>query len=115
VEQELISHSLIRNSYGRIIDRIIGPAVLPRSRSDNAKRLLGWLTCARRTLKWREIQSAVSLDLDEGIFSPDLRFQDDCKDLCASLVERSTDDSVTLVHSTARKYGLRPFFKNCYV
>lgn len=64
------------------------------------------LTCARRTLKWREIQGAVSLDLDEGVFSPDLKFQDDCKDLCASLVERNSDDSVTLVHSTAKKYPI---------
>jgi len=90
--------------YGRIVGRIIGPAVLPRSRSDNAKKLLGWLTCAKRTLKWCEVQGAVSVDFDNGTMSSDLQFQEDCKDLCASLVERSSDGSVALVHSTAKRY-----------
>jgi hypothetical protein len=98
------SSSLTSSSYDRIIERIIGPNVLPRSRSVNARKLLGWLTCAKRTLKWREVQGAVSIDLDDGTLCTDLQFQDDCKDLCASLVERTTDGSVALVHSTARKY-----------
>jgi hypothetical protein len=33
----------------------------------------------------------------------DLQLQDNCKDLLASLVERSVDDSVYLVHSTAKR------------
>lgn len=77
--------------------------MLPRSRSDSAKKLLGWLTCAKRTLKWCEIQGAVSIDFDDGTMSSDLRFQEGCKDLCASLVERRSDDSVALVHSTAKR------------
>ncbi|KAH8722373.1 hypothetical protein GQ44DRAFT_687152 [Phaeosphaeriaceae sp. PMI808] len=91
-------------SYGRVIDRIIGPDVQPKSRSENAKKLLGWLVCAKRALYWREIQGAVSIDLEEGTICPDLRFEDDCKDLCASLVDRASDGTVVLVHSTAKRF-----------
>ncbi|KAF2642210.1 hypothetical protein P280DRAFT_449775 [Massarina eburnea CBS 473.64] len=94
----------LEQAYDRIIGRIIGPGVVPRSRSDNAKMLLGWLTCAKRTLRWCEIQGAVSIDLEDGTMSSDLQFQEDCKDLCASLVERSSDGSVALVHSTTKRY-----------
>lgn len=88
--------------YTRIIDRVIGPSVQHRSRG-YAEQVLGWLVCAKRTLKWREIQGAVSVDMVRGTMNRDLQLQDDCKDLLASLVERSADDSVNLVHSTAKR------------
>ncbi|KAF2726766.1 hypothetical protein EJ04DRAFT_452711 [Polyplosphaeria fusca] len=90
----------LEQAYARIIERIIGPTVQPRSRSENAKKLLGWLACAKRTLKWHEIQGAVSIDLEDGTISSDLQFRGDCKDICASLVDIDTDGSVVLVHST---------------
>lgn len=95
---------LMSARYGRILERIIGPTIQPQSRSNTAKRLLGWLACAKRPLYWYEIQGAVSLDLEEGVVCPDMRFEVDCKDLCASLVDRSSDGSVVLVHTTAKKY-----------
>ncbi|KAF1840937.1 uncharacterized protein K460DRAFT_410330 [Cucurbitaria berberidis CBS 394.84] len=94
----------LEQAYSRIINRIMGPAMQPHPRSDHAKRLLGWLACAKRTLQWFEIQCAVSVNLEEGILSSDLKFQDNCKDLCASLVELSSEGFVVLVHSTAKKF-----------
>ncbi|KAI0577634.1 zf-H2C2-2 domain-containing protein [Pyrenophora tritici-repentis] len=90
--------------YARIVDRIIGPTVQPISRRNSARKLLGWLACTKRALQWYEIQGAVSVDLKEGDICLDMRFEDDCKDLCASLVERTTDGSVMLVHSTAKMF-----------
>ncbi|KAH7065669.1 hypothetical protein BKA63DRAFT_571819 [Paraphoma chrysanthemicola] len=94
----------IEQAYDRVINRIMSPAVEPPSRRQNTSMLLGWLVCTKRTLYWREIQCLVSLDLEQGTLCHDLRFEDDCKELCASLVSRASDDSVTLVHSTAKRY-----------
>ncbi|XPS93405.1 hypothetical protein M3J09_002762 [Ascochyta lentis] len=91
-------------AYSRVVDRIIGPTVQSRSRSRYAKQVLCWLVCAKRPLKWREIQGAVSIDLCTGTMNPDYQLQDDCKDLLASLVECSAEGSVDLVHSTAKSY-----------
>ncbi|KAF2800244.1 hypothetical protein K505DRAFT_229183, partial [Melanomma pulvis-pyrius CBS 109.77] len=100
----LDQYSLNNARYARIVERIIGPTVQTRSRKESAKKLLGWLACSKRVLKWHEIQGAVSVDFEDGIISPDLHFRDDCKSICASLVEISSDGSVVLVHSTARRY-----------
>ena len=73
-------------------------------RQKDATRLLGWLACAKRPMKWYEIQGAVSIDLENQSVNFEERMH--CvhsKDLCASLVEIRSDDSVELVHSTARE------------
>lgn len=81
--------------------RVLGPDV-PEARRKHIRRLLGWLICARRPLRWFEVQCAVSLDLHSGQMLPSLRFVDDAKDLCQSLVTISSDQTVTLVHSTLK-------------
>ena len=53
-------------------------------------------------MRWYEIQGAIALDLDEGIIEPKKKFLEDCKDLCASLVEISSDHTVNLVHGTTK-------------
>ncbi|KAK5050383.1 hypothetical protein LTR84_003664 [Exophiala bonariae] len=93
-------------AYDRIIERLTGPTVSP-SRRRSLLKLLGWLTCARRPLKWFEIQCAVSVNLEKGLLSPEQQFLEDCKDLCASLVEIDSTQAVTLVHSTTRGYLIR--------
>ena len=95
--------------YARIIERIIGPTIQPQSRRNTAQRLLGWLTCSKRTLKWHEIQGAVSVDLEEGTIDVNLQLEDDSKDLLASLVEQSSDNSIALVHPTAKRYEPYPY------
>lgn len=89
--------------YARIVDRIFkDPSV-----KEDAARLLGWLVCAQRPLKWHEIQGAISIDLE----AQDVDFEErglrvDSKDLCSSLVEKGIDGSVELVHLTAKLWVL---------
>lgn len=54
-------------------------------------------------MKWREIQGAISIDLQEMSIDVDRRFVDGSKDLAGSLVELLPDGSVDLVHSTAKR------------
>jgi hypothetical protein len=67
--------------------------------------VLSFLVCAKRNIKWYEIQGAQSLDLDSRDCKfPERSFRVDAKDLCGSLVEVQANDTVELVHPTARVY-----------
>jgi hypothetical protein len=76
-----------------------------------AQKLLGWMVCAKRPLKWHEIQAAVSIDPMEGTVDLDKRkLRVHIRDLCGSLIQALPGDRVELVHSTAKMYVLRmPF------
>ncbi|KAH0563509.1 hypothetical protein GP486_001930 [Trichoglossum hirsutum] len=92
--------------YERILDRILDSNTTARQK--DATRLLGWLACAKRPLKWYEIQGAVSIDLKNQSVNFEERMHCvNAKDLCASLVEIRSDDSIELVHPTAREYLIR--------
>ncbi len=68
-----------------------------------AHKLLGWMVCARRPLKWHEIQGAVSIDLDEQTIDfDDRKLRIHIRDLCGSLIQVLPGDRVELVHSTAK-------------
>ncbi len=83
------------------MDRILDSSL---SRQNDAKQLLGWIACAKRPMKWYEIQGAVSIDLENQAVDYESRMHRvSSKILCASLVEIRSDDSVELVHSTARE------------
>ncbi|KAH8684930.1 hypothetical protein BGZ61DRAFT_548682 [Ilyonectria robusta] len=77
-----------------------------------AKKILGLIICAERSLMWKEIQSTFCIDIDTETADVDRQLSDSCKHLCGSLVEfeRShiaeleSDDVVELVHHTARGY-----------
>jgi hypothetical protein len=65
--------------------------------------LLTWLVCAKRSMKWHEIQGAKSINVDRlSVDYHKLRFRVDSKDLCGSLVEIRFDGTVELVHLTAK-------------
>jgi hypothetical protein len=65
--------------------------------------LLGWLVCAKRPLKWHEIQGAKCINLDKQSIQWEFRqFRVAPKDLCGSLVEVRADQTVELVHLTAK-------------
>ena len=55
-----------------------------------------------RPLRWREIQCAISTDTDAGILNPEQRLVMGPKGICGSLVEQQPDDSLRLVHTTAK-------------
>lgn len=67
-----------------------------------ASKLLGWILSAKRSLKWHEIQCAVSIDTDDqSVNFEDRKLRVHVKDLCGSLVEILPGDRVALVHRTA--------------
>jgi hypothetical protein len=55
-------------------------------------------------MKWYEIQGAVSVDLEHQTVDYEGRmYRVHPKVLCASLVEMRSDESIELVHATARE------------
>jgi hypothetical protein len=68
-----------------------------------AQKLLGWMVCARRPLKWHEIQGAVSIDpVEQTIDFDGRKLRIHIRDLCGSLIQVLPGDRVELVHSTAK-------------
>ena len=75
----------------------------PAAEWEKAAKLLGWMVCAKRQLNWREIQVALSIDLDEQTVDyDDRRLRTHIYEICGSLVQVS-GDRVFLVHSTAKR------------
>lgn len=65
--------------------------------------LLGWLVCAKRPLKWHDIQGMKSISLQEQLVDFErYGFGKDITDICASLVETKSDGTIQFVHSTAK-------------
>jgi hypothetical protein len=61
------------------------------------------MLCAKRPLKWNEIQTLRSLDLENGA----VEFEERClqvtpKDLCESLVDVHPDGTLEFVHTTVK-------------
>ena len=66
--------------------------------------MLSWISYSQRPLRWYEIQAAISIDTENETINEDSRrLGGDAKDLCASFVEVLSDQTVKLVHSTARE------------
>lgn len=88
-------------SYERILGRVL------ESRSEeNANKLrliLGWIVWAKRPLRWREIQGAISIDTEQPRVDYNRKLADSPKELFASLVELESDGTVQLIHETARE------------
>ncbi|KAF4555645.1 NACHT domain-containing protein 1 [Elsinoe fawcettii] len=90
--------------YRRILDRIMSNNQF--ANNSWVKLLLAWLVCARRAMKWHEIQCAVSIDPDAGTVNTWKRFATDAKSICGSLIDVKSDSTVELVHGTTRRYLL---------
>lgn len=78
-----------------------------------ARRILNLVICAERPLRWKEIQSHFSIDVQSETANPKSRLLKTGKQYCGSLVEISRtgeprpqgpgpDDVLELVHETAR-------------
>jgi hypothetical protein len=65
--------------------------------------LLSWVACAIRPLAWREIQAAVSIDLERRSVDFD-RYQlaVDVNELCGALVEQLPNGDISFVHSSVK-------------
>jgi hypothetical protein len=87
--------------YNRIIERILITAPAPYR--TKASMLLSWVSCATRPLKWREIQTAVSVDHEQQRVDFDsYQLAVDVKELCGALVEQLPNGDISFVHSTVK-------------
>ena len=92
-----------RHRYSRISERILDRHH-PASRRD-ALRLLSWIICAIRPLRWREIQGAVAINAEEDdVDVAKEGWKDDHTGLCGPFVELHTNGTLGMVHSTAISY-----------
>ncbi|KAG8424858.1 hypothetical protein J3458_001616 [Metarhizium acridum] len=98
-EEELEEHIFpteINDAYRRIMHRI----KMQESRAGlrDALMLLGWLVCAKRPLRWQEVQGLKSITRDKlSVEHERQRFVVAPKDLCESLVEVRADGTLELV------------------
>ncbi|KAK2808656.1 hypothetical protein FQN50_004520 [Emmonsiellopsis sp. PD_5] len=93
----------LAQAYERILDRIQRSA--SSAEWNIACKLLGWMVCAKRPLKWNEIQGAISIDpKGEHVDWDGRRLRIHIKDLCGSLVDILRGGRIELVHSTAKMY-----------
>jgi hypothetical protein len=68
-----------------------------------AQKLLGWLVCAKRPLRWHEIQVAYTLNPEDlTIELDDRKLRIHIRDMCGSLVQAFPGDRLELVHTTAK-------------
>lgn len=71
-----------------------------------ATKLLGWMVCAKRRLTWKEMQVALSVDIEnQTIEYKNKSLRKHIHEICGSLVSVH-DDRVWLVHSTAKTYAM---------
>jgi hypothetical protein len=88
--------------YSRIVKRIYNNPSPVKQRT--ARKLLGWITVAKRPMKWHEIQGATSIDVKQSLVNFGGRqLPDHIRDICGSLIEILPGDRVQLVHTTAHR------------
>jgi hypothetical protein len=98
-------------SYERIVQRIYNNETDSRRRAAAAK-LLALIVCAKRPLRWHEIQGAFAISLDDATVDfENRRLRVDAKELCGSLINLHACGTIELVHTTARKYVTLDFLE----
>ena len=99
---------LLTHRYGRVISSVLEN--VPQKQKQVASKIIGWVTCAKRPLKWREIEASFSIDHTNSTSACECgRLQEGCKWFCGSLVDLQSGETehiaeaiITLVHETAR-------------
>ncbi|KAL2843331.1 hypothetical protein BJY01DRAFT_264318 [Aspergillus pseudoustus] len=105
LEKHLLPDNLpvqLDNVYERILDRV--REVRGTDAMKRIEVILGWMVCARRPLRWEEIQNAVCVDVDSWTIDYGKRLANSPRELFASLVECQSDGTIDLVHRTARGF-----------
>ncbi|KAI9662395.1 MAG: hypothetical protein M1821_008562 [Bathelium mastoideum] len=91
----------VTEAYERIMAQI--KQTSSEIRRTEALMLLGWLVCAKRPMKWHEIQAIRSINIEKRSVNFERRkYRLTAKDLCHSLVELRADGTLELVHLTAK-------------
>ncbi|KAH7330241.1 hypothetical protein BKA65DRAFT_55430 [Rhexocercosporidium sp. MPI-PUGE-AT-0058] len=100
-------------AYERVVKRILKNRVKPERLA--AQHILGWVICAQRPLRWREIQSRFCIDPSTETANAQKKPIKSCKRLCGSLVEVQTVEpigglksegevEIEIVHPSAKEY-----------
>ncbi|KAI1125954.1 hypothetical protein F5Y10DRAFT_279158 [Nemania abortiva] len=88
----------------------------PREEADLAKRILSWITFARRPLVTEELRHALSVEIGTSYFDKENLLQVDMVSMCAGLVTIDKESNIIrLVHYTTQQYfekPSRPWVKN---
>ena len=89
------------NRYERIVNRVYDNPIT--SEREDAAYIISWVVCARRPMKWNEIQAVYSTNLAlESVDFSD-RLMVSSKDICGSLVDIRPGNIIELVHETAKQ------------
>ncbi|KAL9075640.1 MAG: hypothetical protein Q9157_003927 [Trypethelium eluteriae] len=89
----------LKKAYERILSSL--KRNLPPKLWKIATQLLGWMICAKRPLKWHEIQGAISIDPEaQTIFEPENILRVDISELCGSLVQLLPGDRIDHVKNS---------------
>lgn len=79
----------------------------PAERED-AEKVLNWVLCAKRQMRWREIQSIFCIDLEDGdVDYAERRLRVSFKELCGSFVDFHHAISSCSGHSESPEVFLR--------
>ncbi|KAI1120105.1 hypothetical protein F5Y10DRAFT_290315 [Nemania abortiva] len=106
----------IEKAYERVAVRILEKS--SEAEREDALKILAWVICAKRHLRWREIQSFFCIDPTVGsVEYEERRLRVTCKDICGSLIDvhraadrdndDDADDIIRIVHETAREFLIR--------
>ncbi|KAK5242764.1 hypothetical protein LTR20_001091 [Exophiala xenobiotica] len=99
----------LEQAYARILDRISSDG--DQAKVAMAQKVLAWMTCARRPLKWHEIQGALSIQPGDGsVDFAQRRARTHIREICGSLINDLSGDRLELVHSTAKDFLVRSAF-----
>ena len=75
-----------------------------QSEREDAHNIFRWIVCARRPLKWSDIQSINAIDPSSSrVDFEERKLRVNCRHLCGSLVETSAEDTLELVHNSAKQ------------
>ncbi|KAL3456285.1 hypothetical protein BJX64DRAFT_281462 [Aspergillus heterothallicus] len=100
-------------AYQRVVSTVVEKAHPKQRRT--ALHILGWVTCATRPLKWREIQATFFIDPETNPSKyEERRLRATCRKFCSSLVDvhlgttrEPAEATLALVHTTAQEYLIR--------
>ncbi|RYO92418.1 hypothetical protein DL766_000388 [Monosporascus sp. MC13-8B] len=109
---EKIKEEMLPKQLSQIYEKLLGAVkteLLQLAEGEThwqmAKLLLGWLVCAKRPLKWHEMQSILSYDpVSQRIDFDNKMLRQNVRKYLGSLVHVLDGDHIRIIHSTARRY-----------
>ncbi|KAH8802967.1 hypothetical protein F5884DRAFT_803827 [Xylogone sp. PMI_703] len=117
---ERIKEEMLPKELSQIYEKLLGAVkaeLLQLAEGEDhwqtAKLLLGWLVCAKRPLKWHEMQSILSYDPSRQWIDFDKKMlRQNVTKYLGSLVHILDGSHIRIIHSTARRYIIQNKYIN---